>query len=167
MAFKRILIKTLSEAVVEVRKALILQGFSAFLFYSHSANSDIWERILGDFTGKTFANMLMLYLLFGATRFLSIKIVSQKRRKSNLFRPYTAPKTPLILRGVSVEMGLKSRPVSTTAWERKRSQAIGDWFPPRRKSIPPWDAIRPLTTPTGFAMVQNVEVIDVANRFYF
>ena len=22
-------------------------------------------------------------------------------------------------------------------------------------------------TPTGFAMVQNVEVIDVANRFYF
>ena len=36
MAFKRILIKTLSEAVVEVRKALILQGFSAFLFYSHS-----------------------------------------------------------------------------------------------------------------------------------
>jgi len=36
MAFKRILIKTLSEAVVEVRKALILQGFSAFLFYSNS-----------------------------------------------------------------------------------------------------------------------------------
>lgn len=36
MAFKRILIKTLSEAVVEVRKALILQGFSAFHFYSHS-----------------------------------------------------------------------------------------------------------------------------------
>ena len=68
----------------------------------------------------------MFYLLSGATHFLSIKIVSQKRRKSNLFRPYTAPKTPFILREVSVEMGLNLRPISTTAWERKRSQAIGD-----------------------------------------
>ncbi len=36
MAFKQILIKTLSEAVGEVRKALILLGFSALLYYSHS-----------------------------------------------------------------------------------------------------------------------------------
>lgn len=36
--------------------------------------------------------MLMFCPLFRATCFLSIKIVSQKRRKSNLFRPYTAPK---------------------------------------------------------------------------
>ena len=34
----------------------------------------------------------MFYPLFVETHFLSIKIVSQKRRKSNLFRPYTAPK---------------------------------------------------------------------------
>ena len=103
-----------------------MKHYKCRITHSHSANSDIWERILGDFTGKTFANILILYLLFGATRFLSIKIVSKKRRKSNLFRPYTAPKTPLILRGVSVEMGLNLRPISTTAWERKRSQAIGD-----------------------------------------
>ena len=36
-----------------------------------------------------FANMLMFYLLFGATRFLSIKIESQKRRESNPSRPHT------------------------------------------------------------------------------
>lgn len=28
-------------------------------YYSHSANSSIWECIWGDFIGKTFANMLM------------------------------------------------------------------------------------------------------------
>jgi len=43
--------------------------------------------------------MLMFYLLSGATHFLSIKIVSQKRRKSNLFRPYTAPKNSPHLEG--------------------------------------------------------------------
>ena len=53
--------------------------------YSHSANSDIWERILGDFTGKAFANMLIFYLLFGATCFLSIKIVSRKVTKQSRF----------------------------------------------------------------------------------
>ena len=69
--------------------------------------------------------MLTFYPLFGATHFLSIKIVSQKRRKSNLFRPNTAPKTPLILRGVLVEISLELRLISTTAWERLRSQATG------------------------------------------
>ena len=68
--------------------------------------------------------MLTFYPLFGATHFLSIKIVSQKRRKSNLFRPNTAPKTPLILRGVLVEISLELRLISTTAWERLRSQAV-------------------------------------------
>src|SRR5699024_11562411 len=73
----------------------------------------------------TFVNTLTFYPLFGATHFLSIKIVSQKRRKSNLFRPNTAPKTPLILRGVLVEISLELRLISTTAWERLRSQATG------------------------------------------
>ena len=49
-------------------------------------------------------------------------------------------------------MGLKSRPISTTAWERKRSQAKGDCFPPRGKSIPPWDAIRPKIKGGGQAL---------------
>ena len=74
--------------------------------------------------------MLIFSPLFGAPRFLSIKIVSQKWRKSNLFKPYTALKTSLILREVLVEISLESRLISTTAWERERSQAIGDWFPP-------------------------------------
>lgn len=43
--------------------------------------------------------MLIFHLLFGTPRFLSIKIVSQKRRKSNLFRPYTAPKNSPHLEG--------------------------------------------------------------------
>ena len=101
------------------------QAFPGFRNHSHSANSDIWECIWGDFMGKKFANMLMFYPLFEATHFLSIKIVSQKRRKSNLFRPNTAPKTPLILRGVLVEISLELRLISTTAWERLRSQATG------------------------------------------
>ena len=58
-----------------------------FLFYSHSANSDIWECIWGDFTSKTFANILMFHQLFGAPRFLSIKIVSQKTRDCKGFNP--------------------------------------------------------------------------------
>ena len=46
--------------------------------YSHSANSNIWGCISVDFTGNTFANMLISHLLFGASRFLSARIVLRK-----------------------------------------------------------------------------------------
>lgn len=66
-------------------------------------------------TTKTLFFMLMFYQLFGAPRFLSIKIVSQKRRKTTFSYHIRPQKTPLILRGVCVEIGLKLRLISTTA----------------------------------------------------
>ena len=85
--------------------------------------------------------MLMFYLLSGATHFLSIKIVSQKRRKSNLFRPYTAPKNSPHLEGSFCRNGSQ---IETHFDHRLGAFTLpGNDFRRRRKSIPPWDAIRP------------------------
>lgn len=53
--------------------------------YCLSTNSSIWKSICYVFMVKTFANMLILHLLFLAARFLSIKIVSQKPGNCNAF----------------------------------------------------------------------------------
>lgn len=73
--------------------------------YSHSTNPIIWGCISYTFTGITFANLLIFYLLFLAANFLSIKIVSQKAGEYNYllhrFPGYSAIENTLIYRKFS------------------------------------------------------------------
>lgn len=66
-------------------KGPVLTGFFDRRLYSITTNSSIWKSICYVFTVKTFANMLILHLLFLAARFLSIKIVSQKPGNRSAF----------------------------------------------------------------------------------
>ena len=91
--------------------------------YSHSANSDIVGCIWGDFTGKTFANMLIFHLLFGALHFLSIKIVSQKTRD------YKSSGLCKYLSKLASNWG-QFRPLTSTQNQRRRASTFG--------ACPPW-----------------------------
>ena len=73
--------------------------------HSHPTNPIIWGCISYTFTGITFANLLIFYLLFLAANFLSIKIVSQKAGEYNYllhrFPGYSAIENTLIYRKFS------------------------------------------------------------------
>ena len=66
-------------------QSALFYGLLKKTVYSHSTNPIIWGCIFCAFTGKIFANLLMLHLLFLAANFLSIKIVSQKAGEYNTF----------------------------------------------------------------------------------
>ena len=91
--------------IKQSRKRLFYQRFRDFIRYSHSTNPIIWGCISYTFTGITFANLLIFYLLFLAANFLSIKIVSQKAGEYNYllhrFPGYSAIENTLIYRKFS------------------------------------------------------------------
>ena len=91
----------------QIKTAVHKNGLRFYLvsFYSHSTNPIIWGCISYTFTGITFANLLIFYLLFLAANFLSIKIVSQKAGEYNYllhrFPGYSAIENTLIYRKFS------------------------------------------------------------------
>ena len=98
-------IKSLSKERYKTVKSLCHNGFGVSKNHSHSTNPIIWGCISYTFTGITFANLLIFYLLFLAANFLSIKIVSQKAGEYNYllhrFPGYSAIENTLIYRKFS------------------------------------------------------------------
>ena len=66
-------------------------------YYSHSANSSIWECIWGGFTGKTFANMLIFCLIIWGSLFFQYQNSITKIEELQEFQALTAAKTSLNL----------------------------------------------------------------------
>lgn len=97
-------IKDLMDAWMDKRNCIHI-GLRRLKRHSHSTNPIIWGCISYTFTGITFANLLIFYLLFLAANFLSIKIVSQKAGEYNYllhrFPGYSAIENTLIYRKFS------------------------------------------------------------------